>query len=473
MGSETYRIRDVGPIRELEVAVEPGVTILEGENGAGKTNAIRAIARAAGDKGQVVEARDGARKGSVTGPGVIISVGKRVSATGEPVIELADYGSLAKLIEPGIKGEAARARSRVEALLGLVNLEVGAEEVLVLAGGDEDVAAAVQGKLKGSGCAPLPDVIGAVRKMAHALAREAETRRDEAVGAIEGLEARIEGMPAEFPAEPVADLQRAALEAAKLVDKLRADQERQAALMAQRKAIEGSLGERPDVNLARLRADDAITAAESLATELARARERSAAAEAEFAIAAGAAERWDRQSAILNAPAEQPVFDHDIRVAQEEAAGAELRVEWARMRDEHQITRRQIKGEQAKLGAAAEKAEHYRDLAAGVASATRDLLRERGLPGLEIEDDRLAYAGPETEGVVVDFDRLSLGQRTGIALRLAPPGVLPLDPGFWASLQPSGQLEVARVAVERGARILTEAPSDDPAITVRHLPEAG
>ena len=63
-----FEISNVNGVREAKITLKPGVTILSGKNGAGKTKAIEAITRAAGGKTKL-EASDGVEEGSVRGPG--------------------------------------------------------------------------------------------------------------------------------------------------------------------------------------------------------------------------------------------------------------------------------------------------------------------------------------------------------------------------------------------------------------------
>jgi len=57
------RISNLGGITSAELRLEPGVNVLTGANGAGKTSAMRAVSRALGAD-VPVEVRDGADHGS-------------------------------------------------------------------------------------------------------------------------------------------------------------------------------------------------------------------------------------------------------------------------------------------------------------------------------------------------------------------------------------------------------------------------
>ena len=72
-GGIDVRISNLGGITSAELRLEPGVNVLTGANGAGKTSAMRAVSRALGAD-VPVEVRDGADHGSVEAGGARLVV---------------------------------------------------------------------------------------------------------------------------------------------------------------------------------------------------------------------------------------------------------------------------------------------------------------------------------------------------------------------------------------------------------------
>ena len=78
--SETleYEIDQVEGVGHARVILRPGINVLGGANGAGKTSTMRAIARAHGADVKLAK-RDGAAKGRIQGPGgVRVTIGDKV-----------------------------------------------------------------------------------------------------------------------------------------------------------------------------------------------------------------------------------------------------------------------------------------------------------------------------------------------------------------------------------------------------------
>ena len=251
-----FRIRDVGGIRDLVVRLLPGVNVLRGRNGAGKSTAIAAVTRASGGDAEI-EARDGAPIGTVEGPGVTLRVRKvvRTGSGGEGTaqIELADTGPLTRLIDPGIADPDRRAAARLRAFSELANLPVDEGAIQVLADLDNEIGQIV--------CERQPsDLIEAadlVRRTAHEIRRRheeaaAKARLDlqvaaERAGLVEQDLAPLGGEIAEDPDELGVRLANTEHRIHRLEDQAAVRRQ----LEQQQDEIRQSLGERPDVELAR------------------------------------------------------------------------------------------------------------------------------------------------------------------------------------------------------------------------------
>ena len=213
MATIDVRISNVGGIADAQLHLVPGVNVLTGRNGAGKTSALRAVSRAFGAD-VPLEVRDGAAQGSVEAGGVKLVVKKGVRSSGAAAVELADGGPLADLIDPALKDPDAAAKARVRALLQLVPVPV-TEEVLAVLAGDADVLAAVgQEHAEGS----VKDLLSAqerVRQHTHRLAREAESMAGICKGRLQASEQRLAQVLEKIGGEDgLVDLSAAAAEAA-------------------------------------------------------------------------------------------------------------------------------------------------------------------------------------------------------------------------------------------------------------------
>ncbi|MEM7048949.1 MAG: AAA family ATPase [Acidobacteriota bacterium] len=467
-----FAITNVGAVGSLDIKLRPGVTVLRGPNGAGKTTAIKAITRASGGGGSL-EPKRGAKAGSVRGPGVVLSIGKKVTSTGDPVVSLGDYGELAALIDPKRKGKEAAAKRRLEALLNLVPVEVTDDLFLELAAGDEEVAGGAE--FRGASL----DLLAAaelIRRTANAVAKDHETRRDQADGAAAAARERLETYDTssvDKAKSSVEELQEVARTAVRDLTRTRDRREAFETLQARRLEIQASLGARPEYEPVRELYKEQKALVAALKEEL-----RQAEIEEARLLAAGnelhkQLLEWTERKKVLDAPIEGTTAE-DVEAAEEAARQAEEDVQVAREASEIQGLRFEIEEAEKGKEASAERAAALRSIAQSVWARIADALESStDLPeGLLIDDGALCYVKPGT-GEMVAFDELSLGQRTRLALEVALAAgdgdVLPLDPGFWAALQPERQREIATAAAERGAYLLTEAPADEPGIREEHI----
>lgn len=104
----------------IPIPAEGGVVVLTGDNGAGKTEALRAVRAALGSKDDRSDLRpsDDHEFGSVKGLGVTIKIGRLNRSSGElTVASLEDTLDISDLVDPGILDHNAADSSRVKALL--------------------------------------------------------------------------------------------------------------------------------------------------------------------------------------------------------------------------------------------------------------------------------------------------------------------------------------------------------------------
>ncbi len=328
-----YEIENVGGIERADLILKPGVSVLRGRNGAGKTSAFRAISRAQGADIEL-ERRDGAQFGEVRGPGVTLRVGKVVRATGHAELSLADVSPLSTLIDPQIKDSDAAARARLRALVELLGLAVDDDAVALLCGGDAAVAKWVADEVRAEAIDDLMVASEKARGRMHALARESEqaiegakARREAASGRMASILAEIGGAQA-LVDTPIEVARAAVSEGGREYERAVAQHDARTQLEERQAALRASIGPRPDdaphlelahalqreVVGADLRVDDLERRIRKLQAELGIARELRAAKAAE-------------RSAALDAAAEALDQGDEIEPGRRVHAGIEFRFE--------------------------------------------------------------------------------------------------------------------------------------------------
>lgn len=459
-----FAISGVNGIADLTLNLTaPGVYRMRGRNGAGKTSAIHAMRAALGDKTATAQPTDGLSAGSVTGPGVTLTVGRHKKRDGTPEIHLADAGPLATLIEPSLKGDTERARARIQALLRLVPIEVTTSLIHDLCGGNQALLDRVTGK-------DGTDFLGYAQRTrleAQALARQAETQADEAKGAAAVADARLGeiGPVPEGTELSSEESDRAAFQRATGAFAIAEQSCRQRKELAERQAqVRASLGERPDVASRR----DAVTA---VAAEVARLKAALASAQSEHLAAKElleAAERsaksWDDSARLLELPLTGASV-LDVENAERELALVNDRVALStKLRARKQALEAHAEAMRDHK-AALERAELMRKISDRVPSVLGHALRHAGIPGLTVHEGKLAI---HTEAGILDWDsRLSFGQRVRFALQIAlqaaqdgGTNVFALDPEFWLALDPEHKQTAHEIAKELGVYVLTEEPAE-------------
>lgn len=129
-------IQDVGAIQDVTIPIARGTIVrLVGNNGAGKSTAIKAVASAITKENAGLRPRDGRMSGKVRMPGVTVSIGARMSrkATGEEspvtfaVVE--DGTGIAKILNPGLKDAVAADKRRLEGVLDVIGATLSVETI--------------------------------------------------------------------------------------------------------------------------------------------------------------------------------------------------------------------------------------------------------------------------------------------------------------------------------------------------------
>lgn len=496
----TVRIRDVGGVAAFDFPIDYGVTVLLGENGAGKSSTMQATARLFGAE-IPLEPRDGTEEGVVECDGVRLAIRKVVKTSGafDVNVGLAEVGALADLIDGGgLKDEKARAERRNRAFLRLCPLPVTEQAIADLAA-DPELARVALAEIRDN---LVGDMLGAaekVRTCGHAMARVAEQasadlsgqagahdlHAEEALRKVGGLERLVEIQLAD------AETQERDLTSQYEVARIGARQ--RAELEDQQARVRAELGPKPDPDRVD---DDIVTRRDAAAAherrvaelqEELRALERQLGQEREQlkavrqdlqhfeetkACEQERLRRWERQAAILEQAVTGPTqadvdrLEEALDAARDRTSRARHSADWARNREEAAAAAQRAKD-------AAQRAEVLRAIATSVQDRLGQLLADSGASGLTVIDGRLhVVEGNE----LWDFEkRRSDGQRIRAALQVAAKAyrgrVVPLDGRFWTALDAGARLEFAAIAADMRLLVVTEEASSGP-LHYKHLGKA-
>jgi energy-coupling factor transporter ATP-binding protein EcfA2 len=482
-------IENIGAIEQLSIPIPPegGVVVLKGQNGTGKTTALRAAECLLTGK-PAPGPSDGQTRGVVEGFGVTMKVGKMTRRAGELTVSGLDGKfDVSRLVDPGIKDPVAADAARVKALIGLTGVSADRQAFVELAGGEAALEAAVS--VEDLQTTDLVEMVARCKRGFERLAR-AEEKAEEHARAEAETYARL-GV-ADDEEFPDAEQLRAAFAEAS---------ERVGALKRQEEAAKRDEGERDRLirELARLAADatgpsiealsadwtaknDAWIAAgdrvKDLEQQLTEARSvtKTAAAEADSArTKLSSARRADehRQSIVASLAA----VEMSQAPSREEVAAAlqeQLDIEAT-------MNRRAIYGEALRNRQSAEKAQlkaaQHARLAAGhrnKANAAEDVLTEAvaktGVGLRVLVKDAETRLVLDTARGVTPFAELSEGERWKLAIEVAIgclPGnaVLFIRQEAWEGLDPINRKLIDQQARKHGVTILAAEASADPVVT--------
>lgn len=488
----TVSIRDVGTVVDAEIPVAPGVTILTGGHGVGKSTCITAVAIIAGAK-EKLPVRDGAAVGTVRGLGTTLTITReKTTRAGERFLDSAEERlDVATFVDPGIKDDDAALSKRVKSIMSLTGQQLEIQQFADilperlrdhLAASDRDADPVVMARK--------------VKKRMETFARAAEETADRHAGAAEALEKQFEGV--DLLGESDAVKLSAALEAA-TAEKIRINErarnaERAAAEIADARAKLAAIAApaAADAIAARVfeaesQANDARQAADACrkqldelrvqvnralqALELAEERQKSAANR--LADVKAEADRMaeqtktvdDLRQQIAKPPIQAPSAD-DLAAAEESVAEASAAVARGAKIREARDAQAKIMAERKAQAEAIETAEIYRKAAA----ATNDVLtRAVACKYLAIVDGDLCAIEGEG-GKPERFARLSSGERWRLAIleiarALAArgrPAILTLPQEAWEGLNTASRDLVSDTAKAAGLSIVTAEITDEP-----------
>lgn len=480
-GGKKVTVRNVGGVRDAEFVLQPGVNVLRGPNGSGKTSVMRAVSRALGG-GDRIEVRDGAGRGAVHVAGVNLAVKSVVRSSGKAELSIADAGPLARLIDPGIDDPEKANAARLRALLEMTPLPATEERIVQLAG-DDEVAEVVVLELKDGRTTDLLTASERCRLVAHAAKRAAAEKATSMRGAVAAAKQREQEAISKLGGEELlvaataAEAEALGHEAVRRLEVARVAHQARVELEARQAEARNAAGDVPDPTRydrdIQLR-QDAVAAhqkrVEELLAQVAAEREALAGVVSDLASLQRARTEEVKRLAqhgelgrILSIPVEGPTAE-DVDALEAALAQTKDLFRAARLSDEVRAARAQVEQLEAELEAAEARSETLGEVARTVGERVGDLLSELGLEGFTVtEAGRLAIT--DEQGEVHDFaTRRSEGERIAAVLRLAavayPSKVVALDARYWLALDEEHRAEFARLAVEHELFVLTEEPAE-------------
>ncbi len=473
-------IDKIGPIHHLSLHIKPGVNVLRGVNGCGKTESLAAVGNLLRGNGKL-SLNDEAMAGSVEGLGVQIRVRKSTRYDGELEVEsLEGKFDVGDLVTPtkAHKNPEAVDRHRIRALIALEGTEadpalyydlIGKEllEKVMPAGGLATKDPLEMGK-------NIHDAFHAAKRNSLGLAEKADAN----VEACWKFVAGVDNLHQESNVKVLQD----ALETS-LQDQARIKEQRTAATEAGEKAAEARDAmstaaaeyDGPCVAEAKGAADEKGMDRDEAATALARAREvfdkaTSAAAAAKTAYDEAVAQRnravqhenmlatWKStidDAADVTDPGEEAAEEADQHLTAARTAlehGHMIRLAWQKQDEatQHRETATEHRSRAERLRLAADTIDDV-------------LSRQIATPLLRVKAGRLVTE--HARGRDTLYDVLSDGERWTIALQIVitvvgEGGLLILRQEGWQGLDPHHRKLIAEMCEQAGVSMLTAEATD-------------
>lgn len=463
---EIEKVSGVDSVR-IPIPTGGGVVVMEGVNGAGKTEALKAIGALGGDGKLVV--RDGFETGRVTGLGAAVTAMKTNRRRGDLEVHIVSGSCLDEVIDPQIADPERADAARIKALIQLTGATLTqelVERVLGMPIGD-------YGELP----ADAVEAVSGLRRWLQQHARDAEAAADQAIGKASAL-----APPGDLPVslvtsgEAMRALQEAIREAASVKSRFESQQAemRRAEAAKQRLADMASGADAAVTAEAKLKAEQAIV--DGLEAELKAIEKRLFAARENVKLArqgVEAAVRLANVVAELRKAAEATIPAGE-QVTAEAVAAAAVGVENLKV-----IYDKAVAAEKASKDATeAEQQRREAELASAAAKKIREaadrlptvFAKMLSCERLTVEDGRLYVLHPDKPREL--FSRLSFGQKVRLILPMAvrvmqPDDVLVLAQHICEGLDPIGFQEMVEAAKEFGIVIATARATDDPTLVAR------
>lgn len=448
---EPITINSVGPNRHVQIPLVPGVTVLSGRNGAGKSEALKSIAGLMGGE-RKQKPTHGAETGTVTGPGLRMRVG--TTRTSKPSVEdpqlvldsVDGHDALNDLIEPGFKSEEANNKAMIAAILRIAGVQPD-----VMAFSDAiDPTLLMELNVKKSGT--IVDMAGEIKRACDSKALDAEKLAAEFTGEIKGLH---DATP-EMGTEPVADgVGREAL-LASLEDAVSHKAALQARYDTWAEAGKQAVAAQQEYGLLQSEYEN-VRSSEHWQTEIQRLQVELEMATVKLAESKNIETGIDRLAKVLDAAnADDAPTDDDIKSATMGVDGARSRLELFERQAEYSAAREKITDLEARRDKQVAKGKSLRKAAKASHGVLSGLLS--GCSRFEVND-----AGK----VVIDdkaYLTMSPGERTIRAIELQVsnldgPKVFVFPQHLWEALDGPNRKLVREYTEEKGVYFITAQAS--------------
>lgn len=491
--SARIHIENIGPIEALDFELRPGLNILTGPNGRGKTITLKGLTALASGDGGKLPLRDGAKKGKIEGLGATITVGAKCRHLGECELEnLEGKLSIAQLVDPGLKTAEAADRARIKALATMLDVPATIATFKNHEAFKDVNFDAVVGT-KAAGCSDIVEMAAQIAKDFQKAARDKEDLAKKFEGEASGLESTAADV--DTTAESNDDVLQAAYrealqEETKLVVQAQADNKEAArrdnALQKMEQAKREYTG--PTVEEAEAKQqtvatalDEAISHRRDLETALQNAKDREEEARRKFDEAGRVlieakrvAELIATCEGIVGAASAPPVTVEQLTAAAVKVKAARDAVlTGQRVRQANEAAEKAKKcRESATLEM--ELAEGLRTAGKAVDQVLSDSIKNKYLWVESVNDVARLVVKHTTRGVI-PFEDLSAGERWRVAIDLAADqvgkgGLIVIEQEGWEGLDAYVRPELHQHALERDVYVVTAEATRDATLHVAAAP---
>lgn len=477
----TIEIHNVGPIEEFRCELAPGVTVLRGKHGAGKTTVLRTVQLATDGRADRKPAKsDGVPRGEATIAGRTLTITRTVRTEGELSVEGLGELSLDVLHCPKFDDAVIRDKHRIATLIRLAGVTADPTLFHDIVGGAGNFNAIVDvGSVKTD---DLVDMAGRIKRRFEKQAQEFETKAETAQTRQIAERQAAEGVSLTAPDDSRVlerDLSDAITRRAALAEQVRAADR---ALLAVNEAQQRREQLPPARSIAALQINldnatkecqDAIACVELARAALAEVEKRQTAAQyarrsADDALSNALQEQAIRDEldrTIADHAAVDRPSDDDLDAAEKAVFSAQEACAYGqRVRMAKEAIKR-AEGHVAEAQAASTAAKRMRT----AAGQTQDVLSAAvaKIPHCPLRvvfdsdgDARLIVKTDRSDAEL--FDDLSDGQRWRVVLDIAAAAgkLLVLSQAAWGELSDGTRSQIDAMARERGCYILT-AQADD------------
>lgn len=482
--SETIKIRDVNAIRALDIELQPGITVLQGRNGSGKSSALNGISQLLGSEARNVNARDNTTGGSISLGSTVLRVtrSKSRSSGGALVVDqIEDRFQIVNLVNPPEKGAEAADSTRMKALISLSGREATPADFLELCDNDQGFYDALGIAESKETLTQAARVKAAFEKAARGYESEAEKLGNRAAAGslqLEGVDLTVEtdenklaqafadasanvatmkshNEDCERAAKAAQTAQRELASLSDDIDKPAELDSEASRLVAQNDAA------REEIAIIQKQIDDLKATAEAALNGIAENDKQIAELARRKAVAHRALFRRDQLAQAAAESVPTPHSPESIEAAQTVADAARRDIESAG------IVRRLLTVQQAAAAddrAAKAKSEQGEDMRRRAQAVDAVLTKFIPQPcPLRYEMGRLVIETPRSKSTL--FADLSQGERWRIAIQIAASqlgenGLLPLVQEAYEALDPENRAIVHAEAVAQGLAIITAEATD-------------